>query len=89
MGRRDAAGGIEVIDVSRFKLGEACPRCIGRRVYVVDDDANLWCCIPNDVPIPWLREQVLEHEAAEADDNSTAFAAAQRRSVALNPRTTR
>lgn len=70
-----------MIDVSRFKLGDACPRCIGRRVYVVDEERNLWCCVPNAIPKPWLREQVLEHEAAEADDDSIAFAAAQRRSA--------
>jgi hypothetical protein len=75
-----------VIDVSRFKRGAACPRCVGRRVYVVDEDANLWCCIPSGVPVPWRREQVLEHDAGESDDDSTAFAAAQRRSVEFTSR---
>jgi hypothetical protein len=54
-----------IIDVSKFHLGDRCPRCLGRRVYVVDQDRNLWCCVPNAVPKPWRSDQVIEHDAAE------------------------
>jgi len=54
-----------VIDVSRFRLGDACPRCAGRRVYAVEQDKNLWLCVANAIPKPWRRDQVIEHDAAE------------------------
>lgn len=54
-----------MLDVSRFKLGDPCPRCAGRRVYAVDQDKNLWLCIANAMPVPWRRDQVTEHDATE------------------------
>lgn len=53
------------IDVSRFTLGDPCPRCTGRRVYAVEQDKNLWLCVPNAMPVPWQHDQIQEHDAAE------------------------
>jgi hypothetical protein len=57
-----------MIDVSRFKLGDACPRCSGHRVYAVDQDKNLWLCIANAMPVPWRKDQLQEHDATEYVD---------------------
>jgi hypothetical protein len=57
--------GSHMIDVARLRLADTCPRCIDRRVYAVDEDRNLWLCIANAMPVPWRRDQVREHDAAE------------------------
>lgn len=63
-----------MIDVSRFHAGQPCPRCPGRRVYAVDIGADRWCCVPNAMPVPWLREHILEHDAtASCDDPASAL----------------
>ena len=54
-----------VLDVSRMRLNEPCRRCAGRRVYAVDENKNLWLCIANAMPVPWRRDQLIEHDAAE------------------------
>ncbi len=54
-----------VLDVSRFRVGDRCPRHVDRRVYAVDETRNLWCCVPSAMPIPWRHDQVIEHDAAE------------------------
>ena len=80
-----------MIDVSRFHVGERCPRCRERRVYAVDEDRNLWLCIANAMPAPWRRDQLTTHDAAEvADDvNDVRWITAQQRSAELNSRTNR
>lgn len=65
MGRPRTRRGVEVIDVSKFRCGEACPRHWNRRIYAVDQDKNLWLCVPSAMPVPWRRDQVIEHDAAE------------------------
>jgi hypothetical protein len=52
-------------DVSRMPIGSACPRCVARRIYAVDENKNLWLCIANAMPVPWRHDQVTEHDAAE------------------------
>lgn len=59
------AGPSAMLDVSRMRLGSACPRCTGRRVYALDENKNLWLCIANAMPVPWRHDQVKEHDAAE------------------------
>jgi hypothetical protein len=54
-----------MIDVSRFTVGERCPRCVGRRVYAVNVDKDLWLCVPNAMPFAWHRDQTIEHEVEE------------------------
>lgn len=73
-----------MIDVSRFRIGDACPRCVDRRVYAVEQDRDLWLCIANAMPIPWRRDQVTEHDAR--DETSTpSEAAAVMRAIATLP----
>lgn len=57
-----------MIDVSRLALGDRCPHCRECRVYAVDLERNLWLCVPNAMPVPWLREHMLEHAADEFDN---------------------
>lgn len=52
-----------MIDVSRFRTGDRCPRCINRRVYQIDEDRNMWLCIDNARPVPSKRDQLTTHDA--------------------------
>lgn len=52
-------------DVSRFRVGDPCPRCDNRRVLAVDVARDLWMCCPSAMPVPWRRDQVTEHDALE------------------------
>lgn len=56
-----------MIDVSRFKQGERCPRCAGRRVVAVSIPADRWRCAPNAQPFP-LGEDIREHEAFNTEE---------------------
>ncbi len=58
-------GSSAIVDVAKFHTGDRCPRCLERRVYAVDLERNLWCCVANAIPKPWRKDQVLEHDAAE------------------------
>lgn len=60
-----------MIDVSRFHVGDACPRCVGRRVFAVSAERNEWLCTDNARPFP-MQEHALYHDAAEWDDYTPA-----------------
>lgn len=61
-----------ILDVSTFTIGDRCPRCIERRVFAVDTNLDLWLCIPNAMPVPWLRDHMTEHVANELDNTPQA-----------------
>lgn len=61
-----------MIDVSRFRTGDRCPRCSGRRVYAVDIPNDRWRCVPYAMPFALEFKQ---HDAtASADDVEEAIA---------------
>lgn len=60
-----------MIDVSRFRVGDRCPRCAGRRVYAVSVPDDRWRCVPNAMPFPSKHEHIREHEAANLDEHFT------------------
>lgn len=58
-----------MIDVSRFVVGDRCPRCRNRRVYAIEIERDQWMCVPSAMPFA-LREHAIEHNADELDGAS-------------------
>lgn len=67
------SGVLHMIDVSRFRMGDPCPRCLGRRVYALDVNTDEWACIPNAEPFPVLRP-IIHSATASCDNPEGAFA---------------
>ena len=52
---------------------DRCPRCINRRVAIVDRDHGFWRCIPSAMPIA-APGSAKEHDAlAESDDSERRY----------------